>query len=280
MKTNPYIFDGRKFAQEKLVRLKPSVDEFKKSGIKLKLASLIVGDNPGSKLYLDLKKKRGEEVGIEVKVVSLSLRSSTYEIINLIKNLNTDKTVNGIMVQLPLPDSFLEEDKKKIIDSIDPKKDVDGLREDSLYIHPTVKAILEVFEFSLNIVRLTLKDNPCTVCVVGATGMVGKPLVRKLKTQKFNNLTIKLIELDINSKNISEFTQTADVIISCTGKPGLIKKEMIKKGVILLDVGSPDGDIEKNSYTKASFVSPVPGGIGPVTIACLMENVAESLGSR
>ena len=284
-------FDGKKFAVEKEEELKIKVAELKKRGITPKLTSIIVGDDQGSVLYQNLKKKAAERVGAILEIKKLRNEVSKNEIIEVICGINADKKVNGIMVQLPLPKSFSKQDKEIIINAIDKNKDVDGLRIDSPFLHPTSKAVLEVLDYALDIVRLPCKVPPYKVCVVGATGMVGGPLTKELRImnnelrdksihnrrpgecKRPRNLQFEILEADSKTQNLSEFTRSADVLISCAGVSEIIKKDMVKDGVILIDVGAPVGDVEKNAYEKASFVSPVPGGIGPVTICCLMENL-------
>jgi methylenetetrahydrofolate dehydrogenase (NADP+)/methenyltetrahydrofolate cyclohydrolase len=260
------VFDGKKFVADKTQGLENEVTKLLKEGIKPVLVSILVGDDPASKLYVGLKKKAGERMGINVRIVNFDSGVGRSEIVETIKKINEDDLVHGIMVQLPLPPVFSEEDKKEIIDTILPTKDVDGLRSDSLFIHPTSKAILDILEQALELEFREVER--LKICVVGATGMVGEPLVRELKKTKHEVLTADSATPDLKSE-----TEDADVIISCAGVSGLIKKEMVKEGVVLIDVGAPLGDVGKDVYEKASFVSPVPGGVGPVTVFSLMENL-------
>ena len=287
----PYVFDGRKYAVEKEEILKNKVIALKQKGIIPKLVSIIVGSDPGSVLYQNLKKKAAERVGAEMNIIRLGSDLKTKEIQEIIGSLNRDTSVHGIMIQMPLPDTFTKENREEIVNLIERSKDVDGLRKDSPYLHPTSKAVLEVLDYALDIVRPPCKERTCKGCVVGATGMVGGPLTKELRImnnelrdksihnrrpgecKRPRNLQFEILEADSKTQNLSEFTRSADVLISCAGVSEIIKKDMVKDGVILIDVGAPVGDVEKNAYEKASFVSPVPGGIGPVTICCLMENL-------
>ena len=262
-----YIFDGKTFAKEKEEKLAKQVISLKQKGITPKLVSIIVGDDPASTLYVNLKKKAGERIGVTVEVISEKSEISNTELTNVIINLNEDKSVNGIMIQLPLPANFSDSQRDEIINSIAEEKDVDGLRKKSKFIHPTSKAVLEILEFSLTKINF----QPRNVLIIGSTGMVGKPLVRELRKTNY-----KLWEANSQTANFSELGRIADVIISATGVENLVKSEWVKTGAVLIDVGSPKGDIEKAAYEKASFVSPVPGGVGPVTISCLLENLLES----
>ena len=201
-----------------------------------------------------LKKEAAQRVGIEFGV-----RNS----IDDIKELNEDEKVYGIMIQMPLPEKIRSE-KFGIINSIDPQKDIDGLGEDSPFLHPTSRAILEVIEEAS-------RDTNLTCVVVGATGMVGRPLVVELKRRGY-----KVIECNTKTLDLKAETLKGDILISATGKTGIIKSDMVKNGAIVIDVGYPEGDVEKKAKEKASFATPVPGGIGPVTISCLLENLVEA----
>jgi methylenetetrahydrofolate dehydrogenase (NADP+)/methenyltetrahydrofolate cyclohydrolase len=261
------IFDGRAFASQKESLLKLRVEKLKKKGKIPRLASILVGDNSANKLYVDLKKKAAEQIGVELAVYYLSHNKKTDEILKLIGSLNEDQGVDGIMIQLPLPEG-LSKDKGRIISAIDNRKDVDGLRVDSPFLHPTSKAVVEILDRA----KLMLGKNPETVCVIGATGMVGRPLVKELKKKKY-----KVIECSSETKNLADKTREADVLVSAIGKADLLKGEMVKDGAVIIDVGSPRGDVQLNEVVKkVSFVTPVPGGVGPVTIACLLENLVEA----
>lgn len=257
----PIIFDGRAFAARRLLTLKVRVEALKKRGVTPKLASILVGEEPASRLYVALKKKRAEEAGIELEVISLSSTTSAREIIQKIKELNGDKSVQGIMVQLPLPKQITNY-KLQITNSIKPQKDVDGLRTNSSYVHPTAMAVSQIIAEARK--EFSACGPTATICVVGEQGMVGKSLLKELK-----NSPLRLIKE----------TKEADVVVSATGTAGVIKAGMIKKGAVVIDVGSPKGDVEFAEVSpKASFITPVPGGVGPVTIACLLENLIVSAG--
>jgi len=170
------------------------------------------------------------------------------------------------MVQLPLPSSFSKEDKEKIINSIKKEKDVDGLCKDSPFVHPTAMAILQVVEEAIKQLKnynrkIGYVNLKFTICVIGKTGMVGSALLREIKSTCY-----KLVD---NSED-------ADILVSVTGSPNIIKANMVKKGAIVVDVGSPEGDIDPSCYKIAGFVTPVPGGIGPITISCLLKNLVKA----
>lgn len=255
------IFDGKAFAEKKILELDKEVARLKNLGIHPKLASILIGEDPASKLYVSLKKKKAESMGAEMGVYYLKEKEPLENILTLIDTLNFDPTVYGIMVQLPLPHSFSKECKEKIINSIKKEKDVDGLRDDSPFMHPTAMAILQVIEEAKKLVpsAYCLK----TIHVVGKTGMVGSALLREIKNTKY-----KLVEKP----------EVADILVSATGSPNIIKKGMVKKGAIVIDVGSPKGDVDSGVSKVAGFMTPVPGGIGPITISCLLENLIVSAG--
>ncbi len=262
------LFDGKSFASKKEKEVKKKIERLRELGVVPKLASILIGDNPASKLYVGLKKKAAERVGAELDIYFLPEKTKVGEIMQLIDSLNTDETVNGIMIQLPLPKVF-EANKEEIVERIDSNKDVDGLKKESLFVHPTSKAVIQILEFAKDEVEVSVKK----VCVVGSTGMVGAPLVKELKRLGFD-----VLECDTNTPDIKQKTLEADALISATGVPGLITQDMIKGGAIVIDVGSPKGDVDFDKIKEvASFVTPVPGGVGPITITSLLENLISKL---
>ncbi|MFH1863589.1 MAG: bifunctional 5,10-methylenetetrahydrofolate dehydrogenase/5,10-methenyltetrahydrofolate cyclohydrolase [bacterium] len=252
------VFDGRSYASGKEEDLKKKVLKLKEKGVVPRLESIVVGEDPASLLYVNLKKKAAEKIGAEVEIVHFDEALDPKEIILTIKKYNKNPKVSGIMVQMPLPDA-VSDYKLQIINSIDPKKDVDGLRENSFYVHPTAMAVLQIIEVAR--LRLASARQAKTICVIGKGGMVGSALLEKIKDTDY-----KLME---NSKD-------ADILVSTTGSPNLVKADMVKEGVVVIDVGFPKGDVDPSVYPKASFYTPVPGGVGPVTITCLLENLAEA----
>lgn len=262
------IFDGRAFAEKKILELDKKVAVLKNKGIHPKLASILIGDDPASKLYVTLKKKKAQAIGAEMDVYFLKEKENIETILALIDSLNSDDSVYGIMVQLPLPPNFSKEDKEEIINLIKKEKDVDGLREGSLFLHPTSKAVIDVIEES----KKTADYGTNTiVCVVGATGMVGRPLVSQLKKEGY-----EVSECNHDTKDLKEKTLQADILISTTGISNLITSDMVKKGATVIDVGSPRGDVDSGVSEVAGFLTLVPGGIGPITIASLLENLVKA----
>jgi methylenetetrahydrofolate dehydrogenase (NADP+)/methenyltetrahydrofolate cyclohydrolase len=265
-----HIFDGKLFAQNKSEILKNKILDLNTKGVFPHLASMLIGDSEASKLYVGLKKKAGEKLGVEVDIYYLPESTKKSDLETLIKLLNEDRGVNGIMIQLPIPGP-LSEYKEELINLIDGKKDVDGLRTDSRFVHPTSKAAIDILNFAKQ--QKEVRDmNLKTVCVVGSTGMVGAPLVTELEKQNYD-----VIGCDSQTTDLQEKTLKADVVISATGVAGLIKPDMVKENAVVIDIGSPKGDFNPSTSLRASFFTPVPGGVGPVTIISLLENLAESV---
>ena len=261
------IFDGRAFAAKKEIELRRKVIKLKRKGITPKLVSILVGDDTASAMYVNMKKKAAERICCKLLVVSCKSTIGKKEIIEKIKKYNADKSVHGIMVQLPLPDNYSEKDRDGIINSIERKKDVDGLRNDSQYLTPTVKSVLYVIKEVGE--KLPSKTLPHKVIVVGYRGFEGGKIYKVLRKMGY-----EVEGVDSKTKDLKDKILNADVLISVTGSTGLIKGDMIKKGAVVIDVGAPKGDVIKDEVIgKASFLSPVPGGIGPVTVVSLLENL-------
>ena len=268
------IFDGRKLAQEKEGKLVLAVAEFKKThGFVPKLVSILIGDNPASIRYLVIKKAIGERAGIEVVVKKFSVNVSSQLVQRFIKQANLDSRVTGIMIQMPLPG------KLRVLSAIAPSKDVDCLTTENLellktgkprFLPATTKAVASVFESA----KIGLAGKK--IVIVGSKGFVGEPLFDYLKGQGFS-----VTGIDKETKTLGEVTRQADILISATGVPNLIKKEMIKKGAVVIDVGYPQPDVDFAAVAEvASFITPVPGGVGPLTVISLLENVLLSANQR
>lgn len=262
------IFNGKKFAADREVSLRIAANQLRAKGVKPQLGTLLIGRDPASKLYVDLKQKAGKRVDVDVEIFNIHQRKTPEYVINLIRSLGLFSEFHGIMVQLPLPKRMSSE-KEKIIKMINPEKDVDGMLPDSPFIHPTSLAAIEIVKEGM---RALGKKKINKIAVVGATGMVGSAVVRAaeesgFKVMKFSNL---------HKGQLRARASKADALVSATGKPGLIKPDMVKKGAIVVDVGSPVGDVDPEVGKKAGFITPVPGGVGPVTIHFLLENLLKS----
>lgn len=252
------IIDGRKLAREKEKALAGKLHR------PLKLVSLLIGNNSASKVYLRVKKQAAERVGIEFVEIDLPIDTSKEKIISQIKQLNNDPQVQGIMVQLPC--------EHKILSVINPLKDVDCLGAENLallaagkprFLPAVVKAIMEIIKFAgYSIVGKK-------IAVVGQGKLVGQPLSAHLKT-----LGAKVLLANEYTDDLPALTRQADVLVVATGVPGLIKKEMVRPKALVIDTGSPKAEVDFEEVEKvASFITPVPGGVGPLTVACLLENL-------
>lgn len=272
----PHIFDGKEFAKDKETLLLNKVQRLHKHGITPKIAAILVGNDPASEIYVRLKQKAAERVGITLQLIEVE-QTKTQVILHLIKELNKSKDVHGIMVQLPLPGKLKGLNTKSLIlNTIRAEKDVDGLRHKSPFVPAAVKAVLYSIKEAqrLGCLPKSLKD--ITVCVVGASGMVGMGVVGVL-----TEMGVKSVKTDVKTKDLKAKTQKAEILISATGVPGLIKGDMVKEGAVVIDVGAPKGDVDFESVSRvASFITPVPGGIGPVTVVSLLESVVEVASGR
>lgn len=269
------IFDGKAFAKEIEEDVKIRISQ---AGKIIKIVSVIVGDDPASLLYTKLKKAAAERVGIEFEVVMLDSRLQIPDISKEIERIGKDVKVTGVMVQLPLPEP-LRGSTPKCLEMIPLDKDVDGLRwEESGVMPATVRAILSILE-RIAESRLQTLDSSLweqKFVVLGSRGAVGRSLVHFLRER---NVDVSEVEWD--TPEPVRIILAGDVVISCVGKAGTVTGEMVKEGVIAIDVGMSQvegrvvGDMTKEVYQKASLAVPVPGGVGPVTIACLLKNVVD-----
>lgn len=273
------IIDGKEVAKKTREKLKNEVKELKEHGIIPKLTVIMVGDNPASKVYVRNKSKACNEVGVEYEEFFLDSSISQKELLDLIKKLNDDKTVNGILLQSPLPQHL---DINEAFRTIDYRKDVDGfhpmnvgklvLGQDT-FVSCTPYGIMRLFE-EYNI-DLCGKN----VVILGRSNIVGKPLVQCCLN---NNATVTICHS--KTKDIKEVTKNADVLVVAIGKPHFLEADMVKDGAIIIDVGINRldtgkivGDVDfENISKKASYITPVPGGVGPMTIAMLLNNVIKA----
>ncbi|MEJ2441505.1 MAG: bifunctional 5,10-methylenetetrahydrofolate dehydrogenase/5,10-methenyltetrahydrofolate cyclohydrolase [Patescibacteria group bacterium] len=262
-----HIFKGKKFASLKENKLKEKTNDLKEKGIIPKLISIQIGENKGSSLYLSLKQKAAERIGAILEIKKFSEEDKVEEVINFIKELNKDKKIHGIMVQLPISKK-LSERQDEIINTISPEKDIDGMSVGGPFLTPTVKAVMLAMEDASKTLNLSGDEK---VVVLGSKGFVGSRIIKALKKSNYS-----VEGMDIESKDKGKIRE-ADIVVSAIGQPGFIRRDMVKEGVIVIDVGAPKGDVDFEEVSKkASYITPVPGGIGPVTIACLMENLIEA----
>ena len=276
------ILDGKKIAQEIQKELSSKVKELKGKGITPGLAVIRVGEDPSSLIYIRNKKRKAEEVGIYFEEHTLKENTSQDELIELIARLNSDSRIEGIVLQLPLPDHL---DEKRMLEKISPDKDVDGfhplnmgrlLKGDPSFIPATPRGIVELLD------RYKIPLEGKRAVVVGRSDIVGKPLAFLLLAR---NATVTICHS--KSKDLSLITREGDILVAGLGKPGFIKEKMVKEGSVIIDVGINkvgnkivgDVDFEKVKE-KASYITPVPGGVGPMTIVIVLKNVLEAAESR
>ncbi len=273
------LIDGKKVSAEIRIRLKQETEELKnKTGRTPGLATVLVGEDPASAVYVRNKNKICHEIGFQSFEQNLPAETTEAQLMSLINDLNGNDEVNGILVQLPLPDHI---DSDKILLSIDPEKDVDGF-------HP-----INVGKLAIGNALLT----PCTptriialldyygieiagkhAVVLGRSNIVGKP-VAHLLLQRHATVTI----CHSKTANLEEITRQADLLIAAVGRPHFVNAEMVNEGTVVIDVGinrvdgKLTGDVDFGPVSeKASFITPVPGGVGPMTIALLMENTLKA----
>lgn len=269
------ILDGKKLRDKIIENLKAKVDTFDE---KPTLVVILVGENPASKIYVNNKKKMAEKIGIHSEVINYPASITEAELLDKIEELNSNKKVTAILVQLPLPKHI---SKDNVMNKIIPSKDVDGFTPynfgklfsgETPTVYPcTPKGILLLLD------EYNIEIEGKHVVIVGRSNIVGKPLSQMMLNK---NATVTICHS--HTKNLSQITKTADILVSAVGK-NIIEGEMLKTDCVIVDVGifkdengKTRGDVDFESASKiASFISPVPGGVGPMTIASLMLNTVE-----
>lgn len=272
--------DGKELARDIKAKIKTEIDNIKKiHNINPMVATILVGDNHASQVYLNSQIKSYQDLGIGVQKYFFSEEISEAYLLNLIDKLNKDTEVDGIMVNLPLPPQI---NVTKVLNSIKLVKDVDGFKAENLgllfqnnegFTSPSTPAGIMALIEKYNI-DLEGKD----VVVVGSSNIVGKPIAALILNSR-GTVTI----CNIYTKNLAEKTKNADILISAVGKPKLITEDMVKEGAVVIDVGinrvngKLEGDVDFESVQKkASHITPVPGGVGALTVAMLLSNILKS----
>lgn len=280
------ILDGKKISNDIKNEISAEVEKMKANGEKVPhLAAIIVGNDGASLTYVGSKVKACEQVGFESTLVKMPDTTSELELLKKIKELNEDDNIDGFIVQLPLPRQI---DTQKVLLTVDPSKDVDGFHPEnfgkmaldmSTFIPATPFGILELLQ------RYNVDTKGKHTVVIGRSHIVGRPMSILMSRKGWpGNSTVTLTHS--NTKNIAQITTQADIIISALGVPNFLKAEMVKDDAVIIDVGitrvedadSPKGykitgDVDfENVSKKASFITPVPGGVGPMTIAMLLKN--------
>ena len=269
------IMDGKALAKKIREQIKEEVDKLKEKNIFPKLAVIMVGEDPASKVYVRNKSKACNDVGIEYEEFLLDKNTSIEELLNLIKKLNERKDIHGILLQSPIPKPL---DIYTAFETIDFRKDVDGFHPINIgrlalnrqtFISCTPHGVMKSLEeYNINL-------EGANVVILGRSNIVGKPLAQCLLNK---DATVTICHS--KTKNVGEITKNADIVISAIGKPKFVSSDMIKENAVVIDVGINRletglvGDVDfENVSKKASYITPVPGGVGPMTIAMLLHNV-------
>lgn len=283
----PQIIDGKRISQEIKDELKEKVAALKEQGIEGTLAVIQVGNDPASSVYVNNKKKACEYIGIGSLAYELPEETTEEELLALIEKLNSDTKVNGILVQLPVPKHI---DEEKIINTISPEKDVDGFHPENVgnlvtggkgFVSCTPAGIIQLLKRS----NVAIEGKNCVV--IGRSNIVGKPMALLMLRE---NATVTIAHS--KTQNLKEICKQADILIVAIGKPRFITADYVKEGAVVIDVGihrEPKevegkvvsklcGDVNYEKVAEhTSAITPVPGGVGPMTIAMLMNNCVESM---
>lgn len=283
------IIDGKQVAADMRAELKAEVAKLAEDGIVPGLGVILVGEDPASKSYITAKERACEEIGIYSDDNRLPADTSQQELMALVERMNTEAKINGILVQLPLPKHLNE---AEVLLTIDPDKDVDGFHPmnvgkmvvgEEAFLPCTPHGVIQL------LLRSGVKIEGANVVIVGRSNIVGKPLANMLIQKKpKGNATVTVCHT--RTKDLSAHTRRADILIAAAGRPNTITADMVKDGVVVVDVGvnrvdDPTkkrgyrlvGDVDfENVKEKASLITPVPGGVGPMTITMLLYNTVES----
>lgn len=273
------IIDGKALAKKIRSELKEEVEELKKQGVHPKLAVIMVGDDKASAVYVRNKSKACNEIGIEYEEFLRDSSITQEGLINLIKGLNEREDIHGILLQSPIPDGL---DIREAFNTIDYRKDVDGFNPinvgklsigEDCFVSCTPYGVVKMLE------EYNIPTEGKRAVIVGRSNIVGKPLIQCLLNK---NATVTVCHS--RTKNIEAITREADILVAALGKPKFITADMVKDGAVVIDVGINRneegklvGDVDfENVSKKASYITPVPGGVGPMTIAMLMYNVVKA----
>ncbi|WP_223901590.1 tetrahydrofolate dehydrogenase/cyclohydrolase catalytic domain-containing protein [Lactobacillus laiwuensis] len=271
------LLDGKQLANIRAEVLQKQVLTLKKAGIQPQFCVINIGNDPSSKIYLKTKKRRADQIGIKQKLFQLPSTVTQKNLLELIDRLNNEKSVNGIMIQLPVPKQII---LNEALAAIDPNKDVDCLTPANVgrlwqgdhFVEPaTAHGILALLDHY----HISLKGK--NAVIIGRSSIVGKPLAALMLER---DATVSILHL--KTKNLTEYTKKADILVSATGEHNLVTADMIKKNAVIIDVGisrfngKTVGDVDFEQVAPiASFITPVPGGIGPLTVESLMEQVVQ-----
>ena len=273
------IIDGKELAKKVRKTLKEEVNELKNKGTNPKLAVIMVGNDPGSQVYVKNKSKACEKVGIEFEEFLFDENTSEEILLETIEKLNNDDSIHGILLQSPVPKHI---DINKAFRTISPNKDVDGFNPvnvgnlsigEDAFVSCTPYGIVKMLE------EYGIETVGANTVILGRSNIVGKPMIQCMLKM---NSTVTVCHS--KTKNIDEIIKKADIVIAAIGKPKFVKENMIKDGAVVIDVGinrledgTICGDVDYENVSKrASFITPVPGGVGPMTIAMLLSNLVKA----
>lgn len=273
------ILDGKKISEKIFKELEEKNSRLEK---KPSLAVILIGNDPASELYVGIKEKKSKALGINFLKTTYPENIDEKTVLDKISRLNNDKNIDAILVQMPLPKHI---NSKKIIQAISPKKDADGITPENIgkisigtkpYAYPcTPKGIIKLLE------EYKIEIQGKHAVIIGRSNIVGKPLSQMLLNK---NATVTICHS--YTKNLKNITKTADILISAVGNPKIVTKDMVKQNAVVIDVGTSKsegktlGDVDfENVLPISSYITPVPGGVGPMTIACLMQNTFELAGN-
>ncbi len=274
------IIDGKAISLEIKDELKKQVAEYKEQGIEITLAVIKVGNDPASAVYVRNKEKACEYIGVTSKTFALPEETTEEELLDLVSDLNKDDSINGILVQLPLPKHI---DESKVLLAIDPKKDVDGFHPISVgkmvigedtFLPCTPAGIIEMLKRS----NIEIQGKECVV--IGRSNIVGKPMSMLMLKE---NATVTITHS--RTKDLAEVTKRADIVVAAIGKAKFVTKDYLKDGAVVIDVGMDRdengklcGDVDFDDvFDKVSAITPVPGGVGPMTVTMLLVNCVRTV---
>lgn len=274
------ILDGKALAKKTREELKLKVDKLKEKNISPKLAVIMVGDDPSSKIYVRNKSKACEEVGIEYEEHLLNSNIEMEELLNLINELNDRKDVHGILLQSPIPKNL---DINLAFRTIKPEKDVDGfnpINVGKLSLNQDCFVSCTPFGIMRMLSEYNIEIEGKHAVIIGRSNIVGKPMLQCLLNK---NATVTVCHS--KTQNLADITKQADILVCAIGRPKFVTEDMVKEGAVVIDVGinrneegKVCGDVDfENVSKKASYITPVPGGVGPMTIAMLMNNIVKAV---
>ena len=274
------VLNGKELSKKVEEELKEKVEILKeKTGKNATLATIIVGSDPASQTYVKMKGNACKRLGINSLKVELKEETTTEELLKVIEDLNKDENIDGILLQHPVPRHI---DERKCFNAISPKKDVDGVTsagfgamcmQEDAYVSATPYGIMKIIDY------YNIEVEGKEAVVIGRSAILGKPVAMMLLNK---NATVTIAHS--RTKNLSEIVKRADIVVACVGKPKFVKKEWLKENVVIIDAGYNPGNIGdvdlENCIELASAYTPVPGGVGPMTIVSLMEQTVKAFEKR